>query len=323
MNSSQTVARSSPRSTSRAQKLLRDMRAHWILYLFVLPATVYYLIFVYYPMYGVQIAFQNYRIGEVFGQSQWAGLAHFVRFCKSYWFGTVVWNTLKLSLLGLGINFPLPIIMALLLNEIQNDRYKKTVQTITYAPHFISLVVLCGALQLFLSPSSGVLGLAINGIRSWFGLSATNVLMSGPAFKWIYVLSDTWQSTGWSSIIYFAALSGVDSQLLEAAEIDGANKLQRIWYVNIPVLAPTVVTMLILACGGLMNSSFDKVFLLQNDGIRSATETINTYVYRSGITGGQYSFSSAVGLLNSVVNALILILANQVTRWISAENSMF
>ena len=323
MNSSQTVARSSPRSTSRAQKLLRDMRAHWILYLFVLPATVYYLIFVYYPMYGVQIAFQNYRIGEVFGQSQWAGLAHFVRFCKSSWFGTVVWNTLKLSLLGLGINFPLPIIMALLLNEIQNDRYKKTVQTITYAPHFISLVVLCGALQLFLSPSSGVLGLAINGIRSWFGLSATNVLMSGPAFKWIYVLSDTWQSTGWSSIIYFAALSGVDSQLLEAAEIDGANKLQRIWYVNIPVLAPTVVTMLILACGGLMNSSFDKVFLLQNDGIRSATETINTYVYRSGITGGQYSFSAAVGLLNSVVNALILILANQVTRWISAENSMF
>ena len=321
MASSQTAAQ--PTYRTRTKQLLRGIRAHWILYLFVLPATVYYMIFVYYPMYGVQIAFQNYRIGEIFGQSEWAGLSHFIRFCKSYWFGTVVWNTLKLSLLGLGINFPLPIILALLLNEIQNDRFKKTVQTITYAPHFISLVVLCGALQLFLSPSSGVLGIAINQIRSWFGLESTNLLMSGPAFKWIYVLSGTWQGTGWGSIIYFAALSGVDSQLLEAAEIDGATKLQRMWYVNIPVLIPTIVTMLILACGGLMNSSFDKVFLLQNDGIRSATETINTYVYRSGLAGGQYSFSSAVGLMNSVVNALILILANQVTRWLSEENSMF
>lgn len=323
MVSSQTAARSRPHSTSRWKQCLRGIRAHWILYLFVLPATIYYLVFVYYPMYGVQIAFQNYRIGEVFGQSEWMGLTHFIRFCKSYWFGTVVWNTLKLSLLGLAINFPLPIILALLLNEIQNERFKKSVQTITYAPHFISLVVLCGAIQLFLSPSSGVLGIAINQIRSWMGLESTNLLMSGSAFKWIYVLSGTWQGTGWGSIIYFAALSGVDSQLLEAAEIDGATKLQRMWYVNIPVLIPTIVTMLILACGGLMNSSFDKVFLLQNDGIRSATETINTYVYRSGLAGGQYSFSSAVGLMNSVVNALILILANQITRWLSEENSMF
>ena len=304
-------------------KTWKKMKLHWMLYLFLLPASVFLIVFHYYPLYGVQIAFQDYRVGEVFGKSEWVGLKHFLRFFDSYWFLIVVWNTLKLSLLNLILGFPLPIILALMLNEVGHQRYKKTVQTITYAPHFISMVVLCGTIQLFLSPSTGILSLALNGIRGWFGLDSVNFLASATAFPWIYVLSGIWQGTGWSSIIYMAALSGVDPQIQEAATIDGASRLQRVWYVNLPVLAPTITTLLILQCGSLLSSSFDKVLLLQNNGIRSASETINTYVYRSGLIGAQYSFSSAVGLLNGVVNALLLILANQITRWLSKENAMF
>lgn len=307
----------------KISKTLRQIWNHKVLYLFVLPVLVFYTLFRYYPMYGLQIAFQNYRVGEIFGESEWVGLKHFLRFVNSYWFGTVVENTLTLSLLNTIINFPLPIILALLFNELKNGRFKKVVQVVTYAPHFISLVVLCGTIQLFFSPSSGVLGIGINVVRGWLGMESVNLLTSPDAFKWIYVFSGTWQGLGWGTIIYLAALSSVDTNVLEAAEIDGANKLQKIRYVNIPVLIPTIITCLILHCGSLMNTSFDKVYLLQNDGILSATETINTYVYRSGLAGAQYSFASAVGFLNSVVNALLLILANQVTRWLSKDNSMF
>lgn len=308
---------------TRWNRTWKKIKAHWMLYLFLLPTTVFFLIFQYYPLYGVQIAFQNYRVGELFGESEWAGLEHFNRFFESYWFKTVVWNTLKLSLLNLVVGFPLPIILALLLNEVGHLRYKKLVQTITYAPHFISTVVMCGAIQLFLSPSTGFISIAFNAVREWMGLGSISLLSSGEAFPWIYVLSGVWQGTGWSSIIYMATLSGVDTQVQEAAMIDGASRLQRIWYVNVPVLIPTIVTMLILQCGSLLSTSFDKVYLLQNDGIRTASETINTYVYRAGLVGAQYSFSSAVGLLSGVVNALLLLLVNQITRWLSKENAMF
>ena len=305
------------------KKFWKKIKTHWMLYLFLLPATVYFILFHYYPLYGVQIAFQDYRVGDVFGTSAWVGFKHFKRFFESYWFTTVVWNTLKLSLLNLVLGFPLPIILALLLNEVENQRYKKLVQTITYAPHFISIVVLCGSLQLFLAPSTGIISIAVNSIREWLGMDRINLLASGEAFPWIYVLSGMWQGAGWGSVVYMAALSGVDTQIQEAAMIDGASRVQRIWYVNIPVLVPTLVTMLILQCGSLMSSSFDKVLLLQNDGIRSASETINTYVYRSGLIGAQFSFSSAVGLFNGVVNAALLICTNQITRWLSKENAMF
>lgn len=307
----------------KRKKTWTKIKAHWMLYLFLLPATVYFILFHYYPLYGVQIAFQDYRVGDVFGTSAWAGFKHFTRFFESYWFTTVVWNTLKLSLLNLVLGFPLPIILALLLNEVGHERYKKLVQTVTYAPHFISIVVLCGSLQLFLAPSTGIISIAVNAVREWFGLESINLLASGKAFPWIYVLSGMWQGAGWGSVVYMAALSGVDTQVQEAAMIDGASRIQRIWYVNIPVLVPTIVTMLILQCGSLMSSSFDKVLLLQNDGIRSASETINTYVYRSGLIGAQFSFSSAVGLFNGVVNAALLIFTNQITRWLSKENAMF
>ena len=309
--------------SAKMKKIWKKIKVHWMLYLFLLPATIFFILFRYYPLYGVQIAFQNYRIGEVFGTSEWVGFKHFIRFFESYWFTTVVWNTLKLSLLNLIFGFPLPIILALILNEVDHQRFKKLVQTVTYAPHFISLVVLCGAIQLFLSPSTGFISIAFNTIREWLGLDSVNLLASGTAFPWIYVLSGIWQGTGWGSIVYMAALSGVDTQVQEAATIDGASRLQRIWYVNIPVLTPTIVTMLILQCGSLLSSSFDKVLLLQNDGIRSVSETINTYVYRSGLVGAQYSFSSAVGLFNGVINAFFMILANQITRWLSKENAMF
>lgn len=293
------------------------------MYLFVLPGVLYYIIFHYIPIYGVQIAFQDYKVGEMFGQSEWVGLKHFVRFFQSAWFETVLKNTLTLSLLDLVLGFPLPIILALLLNEVQNSKFRKTVQTITYAPHFISMVVLCGAVTMFLSPSTGILGTTLNSIRVAMGLGEINLLTTGSAFKWVYVLSGIWQDVGWSSIIYFATLSGTDPQILEAAKVDGANKLQCIWHINLPVLIPTIIIQLILRCGSILSIGYEKVYLLQNDTILRSSEVISTYVYRSGIQGAQYSFSAAVGLFNSLINATILIAVNAIVRKIDRENSLW
>lgn len=293
------------------------------MYLFVLPGVLYYIIFHYIPIYGVQIAFQDYRVGEMFGQSEWVGLKHFVRFFQSAWFETVLKNTLTLSLLDLVLGFPLPIILALLLNEVQNSKFRKTVQTITYAPHFISMVVLCGAVTMFLSPSTGILGTTFNSIRVAMGLGEINLLTTGSAFKWVYVLSGIWQDVGWSSIIYFATLSGTDPQILEAAKVDGANKLQCIWHINLPVLIPTIIIQLILRCGSILSIGYEKVYLLQNDTILRSSEVISTYVYRSGIQGAQYSFSAAVGLFNLLINATILIAVNAIVRKIDRDNSLW
>lgn len=290
-----------------------------MLYLFVLPAILYYIIFHYVPIYGVQIAFQNYKVGQAFGQSEWVGFKHFIRFIESPWFETVITNTLSISLLNLIIGFPVPIILALLLNEVKNLRFRKAIQTITYAPHFISLVVLCGMVTLFLSPSTGILGTTINTVRGLMGLSPINLLSTGPAFKWMYVISSIWQGAGWGSIIYFAALSGVDTQLIEAAQLDGASKFQIIRYVNLPLLLPTIVIQLILQCGSLLSVGYEKVYLLQNDTILRASEVISTYVYRAGLQGAQYSFSAAVGLFNSVINALLLITVNWLSKRVDKD----
>ena len=271
------------------------------------------------PIYGVQIAFQDYKIGQMFGQSQWVGFKHFKRFLESPWFETVLKNTLSISLLNLAIGFPIPIILALLLNEVKNLRFRKTVQTLTYAPHFISLVVLCGTITLFLSPSTGVLGTTINSVRELMGMKPINLLETGPAFKWIYVLSSIWQGAGWGSIIYFAALSGIDPQLIEAAQLDGASKFQIIRHVNLPLLLPTIVIQLILQCGSLLSVGYEKVYLLQNDTIIRASEVISTYVYRAGLQGNQYSFSAAVGLFNSAVNAIILISVNALSKRVDKD----
>ncbi len=303
-------------------KLLHQIRVNWILYLFVLPVIAYYIIFHYIPIYGVQIAFQDYKVGDAFGMSPWIGFKHFTRFFESYWFPAVMKNTLVISLLSFAF-FPCPILLALMLNEITHTRYKKLVQTVTYAPHFISMVVLCGAVTLFLSPSNGLVGILINEIRSLWGLKSINLLTNGPAFKWIYVISGVWQETGWASVIYFAALSGVDPGLLEAAEIDGANKLKRMWYINLPVLVPTIVIMLILRCGSIISVGFEKTYLLQNSATLAFSEVISTYVYRAGMQGAQYSFASAVGLFNSIINAAMLILANGITRALDRNSSLW
>ena len=305
------------------RKLWKSIRRNWVLYLCVLPTIIYYIVFHYIPVYGVQIAFQNYRVGEIFGQSEWVGLKHFIRFFESTWFVTVLKNTLSISFLSLIVGTPLPIILALLLNEVQNMKFRKLVQTISYAPHFISTVVLCGMVTMFMSPSNGIIGMGINAVRELIGLNPVNYLSQGSAFKWIYVLSGIWQGTGWGSVIYFAALSGVDPQLAEAAKVDGANKIQCIWHINLPVLVPTIIINLILNCGSILSVGFEKVYLLQNDTILRSSEVISTYVYRVGLQGAQYSFSTAVGLFNSTVNAAMLILVNSIVRKLDKSSSLW
>lgn len=318
----QKVALSKEERSKKMKKEIRSYTRNWILYLFVIPTIVYYIIFQYTPIYGIQIAFQDYRVGQAFGESEWVGLKHFIKFFNSAWFTTVLKNTLSISLLTF-LGFPLPIILALLLNEVKNMKFRKLVQTVSYAPHFISVVVLCGMVNLFLSPSTGLIGVLVNGIRSGLGMDAVNIMTQGHLFKWIYVLSGIWQGTGWASIIYFAALSGVDPQLVEAARVDGANKVQCIWHINLPVLIPTIIIQLILQSGNILSVGYEKVYLLQNDTILRSSEVISTYVYRVGLQGAQYSFSTAVSLFNSVINAAMLILVNSITRKLSNENSLW
>lgn len=298
----------------RWQKVWRN----WQLYLFIAPAFLYFLIFHYGPMYGIQIAFKNYNpVRGVFG-SPWVGFDHFVRFFESYYFWDLMWNTLAISLYELAVGFPIPIILALAFNELKHKRFKKLVQTVTYAPHFISVVVMVGMVIAFLSPSTGIL------IRfvEWMGIDAPSFLTSPAWFKTVYVLSGVWQSAGWGTIIYLAALSGVDPGLHEAAIIDGANRLQRIRHINIPVLVPTMTILLILNMGSLLGVGFEKILLMQNPLNMESSDVISTFVYRSGLENAQYSFSTAVGLFNSVINAFLLVTVNQIVRKTS-ENSLW
>ena len=301
-------------SRKRWQKVWRN----WELYVFIAPAFLYFLIFHYGPMYGIQIAFKNYNpVRGVFG-SPWVGFDHFVRFFESYYFWDLMWNTLAISLYELAVGFPIPIILALAFNELKHKRFKKLVQTVTYAPHFISVVVMVGMVIAFLSPSTGIL------IRfvEWMGIDAPSFLTSPAWFKTVYVLSGVWQSAGWGTIIYLAALSGVEPGLHEAAIIDGANRLQRIRHINIPVLVPTMTILLILNMGSLLGVGFEKILLMQNPLNMESSDVISTFVYRSGLENAQYSFSTAVGLFNSVINAFLLVTVNQIVRKTS-ENSLW
>lgn len=287
-------------SNKWTRRLWRNLRTHYPLYLMVVPALLYYGLFVYKPMYGILIAFKKFRMKAGIMGSPWVGFDNFTRLFSSYWFPIILKNTLTLSLVTLLVGFPLPIILSLMVNEVENVKYKKLFQTVSYAPHFISTVVMCGMVLLFLAPSSGVLG----------KLLPINALATPSAFKWIYVLSDVWQNVGWNTVIYFAALSSVDKQLLEAAEIDGANRLQRVIHINFPVLVPTIMVLLVLQCGSLLSVGYEKIYLLQNDMNLTASEVISTYVYKLGLEQNDFSFSTAAGLFNSVVNCVILLLAN-------------
>lgn len=309
-----TKARSAGNAKGTTKRTLRSWLSCWQLYVMSLPAIVYLIMFAYKPIYGVLIAFKHYspRLG-ILG-SDWVGFANFGRLFNSSWFPIIIKNTLTLSLLTLAIGFPLPIILALMLNELNSARVRKTIQTVSYAPHFISMVVLCGMTFLFLSPSSGF----VNALIKAFGGESIFFMQSRTWFKWVYVLTGVWQGVGWSSIIYTAALSGVDRSLLEAADIDGASRLQKIVNINLPVLVPTIVVLFILQCGSLLSVGYEKVYLLQTDGNLKASEVINTYVYRVGLIQSDFSFSTAASVFNSVVNIAILTVANFLSKKVSS-----
>lgn len=271
---------------------------------------LWYIIFCYVPMYGVQIAFRDYLPSKGFMGSAWVGLKHFNRFFSSFYFTRIVFNTLAINLYALLVGFPIPIIFALILNEIGNKPYKKTVQNVTYIPHFLSAVVVVSILQLLLNPDSGI----INVVLKSLGMNAKDFMADPALFKHIYIWSGVWQNMGWDSIIYIASLSSVDPSLYEAATIDGASRFQKMRYISIPAIMPTIVILFILRCGQIMNIGFEKILLMQNDLNKEASDVISTFVYRSGILGADYSFSAAVGLFNSICNFILLIIVNSISR---------
>lgn len=284
----------------------RSRIRNWQLYVLLIPAVVYVIVCVYRPMAGVLIAFKDYSIRDGIWASPWCGMDNFNRLFHSYWFPIILKNTLTLSLLSLLVGFPLPIILALMLNDVRSKFMRNTIQTVSYAPHFISTVVICGMILLFLDPTNGIVNRLLNRI----GVDSIFFMQDSSMFKWVYVLSGVWQNVGWGSIIYFAALSGVDKALLEAADIDGASRLQKTIYINLPVLVPTIVVLFILQCGSLLSVGYEKVFLLQTDATLKASEVISTYVYKVGLQQFDFPFATAADVFNSVVNSIVLILTN-------------
>lgn len=292
---------------------LATLKKDYPLWLFVLPGMILTFIFSYIPLYGVQIAFRNYNAKLGFWGSPWVGLQHFQRFFDSPYFLDTLKNTLILSVYALIAGFPIPILFALLLNSFRHKKYRKVIQTITYAPNFISTVVMCGMLLLYLSPSIGI----INQVIELFGGQAINFMAEKSYWRHIYVWSGIWQGMGWSSVIYFAALSSVSPELHEAALMDGANKFQIVRHIDFPSIIPTATILLILSCGSVLSVGFEKVFLLQNDLNKSVSQVISTYVYQVGLIDNNVSYSSAIGLFNSAVNAILLIAVNKISNKLS------
>lgn len=296
------------------KKIAKDIRRNWVLYAFLIPALSYIILFCYAPMYGVQIAFKDFNISSGITGSEWVGFKWFERFFSSPKFWTMIKNTLTISLYELLLGFPLSIILALILHNIRNQKWKRFAQTITYIPYFISIVVLVSMLSLFLSPSSGI----VNTISVLFGGSG-DVYFMGKAdyFPHIYVLSSVWQNTGWNSIMYLAALSSVDPTLHEAAEIDGANRFQRVLHVDLPCIVPTIIIMLILKSGSVMGVGYEKAFLMQNDLNITTSEIISTYAYKIGLVQKMYSFSTAISLFNNIINFSMLVFVNKISKKVS------
>ena len=303
------------RALSPGAFLVDELKRRWQLYLMLVLPLAYLIIFCYVPMGGVIIAFKDYSIrGGIWG-SDWVGFKHFINFFNTPDFFKLLRNTLILSLYNLVITFPMPIILALAVNELKSKAYKKVVQMVTYLPYFISTVVLVAMMTLFFSPTSGF----INTIIESLGGQPQYFMGESKFFRHLYVWSGVWQSMGYSSIIYIAALSGVSPELHESATIDGANILQRILHIDIPTIMPTMVILLIMALGNVMNVGYEKVYLMQNDMTIDVSEVISTYVYKIGLKNTQYSFSSAIGLFNNVINFIILIVANTAANKITGS----
>lgn len=298
-------------------RLKEDIVRNRVLYIMVLPVLIYYILFAYLPMYGITIAFQDYDPALGYTGSPWVGLQNFKDFFKSVYFLRILKNTLHISLASIIFGFPAPIILALLINEVTSKKYMKTVQTITYLPHFISLVVVCGIIKSF----TGTNGI-ITQIVSKFTNDSTSLLMKPNAFVPVYIISEIWQGIGWGSIIYIAALAGVDTQLYEAASLDGCGRLRQVLHVSIPGILPTIVIMLILRMGSMLNVGYEKIILLYNPSTYETADVISTFTYRKGLQEFEWSYGSAVGLFNSAVNVIFLLGTNMLSRKLT-ESSLW
>ncbi len=305
---SETIDKTKERE-SFSIRVKKDWKRNRSLYLMVLPVILFYILFHYKPMYGAIIAFQDYNPRQGVTGSEWVGFDQFIRFFTSPYFGRLVKNTLLLSVYGIIFGFPAPIILALLLNELRARRFKKTVQTITYLPHFISLVVVTGIIKDF-TQSTGL----INDIIVMFGGERSSLIQNPALYRTIYIVSDIWQGIGWGSIIYLSALSGVDQQLYEAASIDGAGRWKQLIHVTLPGIAPTIVIMLIMRMGQLLGTGYEKTILLYNEATYETADVIASYIYRVGILERNWSYSTAIGLFNSVINLALLIATNKISR---------
>lgn len=298
--------------------LKKDFKRNRMLYLMIIPVLLFYIVFSYIPMSGIIIAFKDYKPALGIWGSPWTsdfGLKHFIDFFQTPVFGRLIKNTLTLSLGTLIAGFPAPIILALLLSEVRFRRLKKTVQTITYFPHFISLVVVCGIIKEFCL-SDGL----FNVVGSWFGLQPTAMLQQPGLFPPIYIISHVWQKIGWDSIIYIAAIAGVDTQLYEAAELDGCGRFKKLWYITLPCIKPTIVILFIMAVGNIMSVGSEKILLLYNESIYQTADVVSTYMYRKGLLEFNFSYSTAVNLFNSVINFSLVFLANHFSRKITNES---
>ena len=288
---------------------LGELSVNRYLYLLAIPVLLYYALFCYLPMCGIVIAFKNYNIGQGIMESQWVGLKNFKEFFASVYFIRLLKNTFLISIYDLAVGFPTPIIFALLLNEVKNAIFKKTVQTVTYLPHFISMVVICGMIINFFG-TDGIL----TKFLTLFGADNINYVGNKDSFRSIYVWSNVWQTIGWNSIIYLAALSGIDQQLYEAASIDGAGRFRRLIHVTLPGIMQTIIVMLILRLGQILSVGYEKIILLYSPGTYETADVISSYVYRTGLQGSRYSYSTAVGLFQSLINITILFSANMTCR---------
>ena len=294
---------------SWADTIKKDFAKNKVKYLLVLPVVAFYILFYYVPLYGAVISFQDYspRLG-ILG-SEWVGFKHYIDFFDNIYFLRLIKNTFTLSGLNLIFGFPFPIIFALMLNELRSNGFKRVIQTLSYMPHFISLVIVCSMIKTFCAYDG-----LINNIIALFGGEPYSILQDAPSFKYVYVISSIWQELGWNSIIYLAALGGINEELYEAAEIDGAGRFKQILHVTLPGILPTIMIMLILRVGQMLNVGYEKILLLYNSATYDTADVISTFIYRKGLEDFDWSFSSAVGLFNSVVNFVFLVSANAISK---------
>ena len=290
----------------KGKSLGMQIMEHWQLYVLLLIPIILTFVYKYIPMYGIQIAFRDYKPSRGFMGSEWVGWYWFERLFSAPTFDRMISNTLLLNFWGLLWSFPVPIILALAINQLRFKRYKRVVQTVLYAPHFISIMVVCGMIRIFLSPSGGLINLLLG--------STTDFLTESGAFRPIYIISGIWQDAGWGTIVYLATLSTVDAALYEAAKIDGASMFQRIWNIDLPALLPMIIMQLIMCAGGIMNVGFEKVMLLQTELNKATSDVLAVYVYEQGILNAKYYYSTAVGLFNTAINIVLLIIVNTIAK---------